>query len=942
MKNKKLLLRISFALILGLFVQNLFGQGVPIKRGLFGQNAWVIAPPTFTTIAPYLPQVKESRPTVCRIGGIDPNFRPMYTWNANTFAVNSSTDIKPLTDLIDTLRGSGMEPIVQVGYNPVCTNPTVSAFANVSRANQALIAKNVVAALKSHYGVNSPKLYIIANEPNLKIGDCNYADSLKGYGYQTIQTTPTPINHADTIAAYIKDFAINMRTADSTITLIGPEITSYGNDSNYVVNRMMQQIIRNQTTPPIMGKMTGFNRYYLDIISYHDYLSSANSHTSVIAAPTKTNDGFRTKLNSSGLPIKEGLIDMLLNNGSGRNINNTKLACTELNIDLRNFLSESGATNYNNRINGFDNRSFIGGQWLADVYSQAMDLHAINGLGQKESYMEFMNPWSIREGDCLDGLGFMSACSSHNARERPMYWHYHLLTRHMVGRFYMGTTNNPKVKAFASAATPYGFKVMVLNQDTVNDYHFQINTMGNTNTVNISQYPLLMNFDFTSDPTVNTGTNTTFLSVNGSTPNPIYRASTVVLFFDCYGNPLTRIDYTKEDAKEPNPQPPGITQIGNNVVDPSWIACGLPFGIGGTISANTAFSNTTVPVSSNVYLAPGVSLTFDNCLVVMTEGTKIYGTRANSVTLNKSMMVGCNGLKFEGIELSDPTGSSGSLSIDSSIVVNGDRPVYTDRIQSINITNSFFVNGVTGINLNRSPQGFKVENTLVGNFTTGLRTTGTLPDYNTTVVGNFFLEADTAISYNNEELNQNRTECNRIEFYQIGLSSTNVVISNFGSPATGAGNRFTKMNTIDQYNFLHHTGNSPTYYYDPSNTTLFPSYVMNINMSSAAADARCSAVMSETCTLWTDDVSVKEWATGIMNQLQVYPNPSTGAFSLEFPYATGKYTMSVYDVMGRIVLTQEVNFDNEKAISFEIKERGMYIVSLQNGTKRTTQKVVVE
>jgi hypothetical protein len=145
-------------IIFGLPFQDLFGQGVPIKRSIFAQNAWVIAAPNYTNLNQYLPDVKLSRPTLCRIGGIESNFRPLYKWDPSTFAVNTGTDIAQLVFLIDTLRGAGMEPIVQVGYNPVCTNTAISLLGNVSRANQAIIAGNVVAALKAHYGVKSPTL----------------------------------------------------------------------------------------------------------------------------------------------------------------------------------------------------------------------------------------------------------------------------------------------------------------------------------------------------------------------------------------------------------------------------------------------------------------------------------------------------------------------------------------------------------------------------------------------------------------------------------------------------------------------------------------------------------------------------------------------------------------------------------------------------------------
>lgn len=48
-------------IIFGLPFQDLFGQGVPIKRSIFAQNAWVIAAPNYTNLNQYLPDVKLSR-----------------------------------------------------------------------------------------------------------------------------------------------------------------------------------------------------------------------------------------------------------------------------------------------------------------------------------------------------------------------------------------------------------------------------------------------------------------------------------------------------------------------------------------------------------------------------------------------------------------------------------------------------------------------------------------------------------------------------------------------------------------------------------------------------------------------------------------------------------------------------------------------------------------
>jgi hypothetical protein len=75
----------------------------------------------------------------------------------------------------------------------------------------------------------------------------------------------------------------------------------------------------------------------------------------------------------------------------------------------------------------------------------------------------------------------------------------------------------------------------------------------------------------------------------------------------------------------------------------------------------------------------------------------------------------------------------------------------------------------------------------------------------------------------------------------------------------------------------------------------------------------------------------------------IYPNPGTGAFSLNLSNAAkGNYTLSIHDVLGRRISERNVDFSRQKTIPFEINSKGLYFVSLKNGNNRITQKVLVE
>jgi len=68
----------------------------------------------------------------------------------------------------------------------------------------------------------------------------------------------------------------------------------------------------------------------------------------------------------------------------------------------------------------------------------------------------------------------------------------------------------------------------------------------------------------------------------------------------------------------------------------------------------------------------------------------------------------------------------------------------------------------------------------------------------------------------------------------------------------------------------------------------------------------------------------------------IYPNPSTGKFYIGI--GLGERLLKVYDVMGRFVLEQRVR-DGD---SFEIPEKGLFIVTTETESTRTATKVLVQ
>lgn len=76
----------------------------------------------------------------------------------------------------------------------------------------------------------------------------------------------------------------------------------------------------------------------------------------------------------------------------------------------------------------------------------------------------------------------------------------------------------------------------------------------------------------------------------------------------------------------------------------------------------------------------------------------------------------------------------------------------------------------------------------------------------------------------------------------------------------------------------------------------------------------------------------------------LYPNPNNGVFSLGLNGVSGKVNVGVYDVRGRIILEKVIlnsGFINEQ-INLSNVQSGVYLVTIQDGNRKTTKKIIVQ
>lgn len=354
-----------------------FGQGITINRDIYGINAWYIdakgaGTSTFAaTFESELNAVKASGCRYVRIGGIAPNWDQLYNFNPQNLSI--ITPVNRLEYLITKIREAGMDVIIQVSYNPSCPNYTLQSGYNplgpLTLQQQATVAANLVDYLNNTWAPANKQdpiqYWIVSNEPDLPLGTCS---NPKGYSMASQ-------NEAVNIAGYLKAFSTAMKNKFSSIKIIGPEIASFTTDDNGPVNEMMVALISNPTSSAatsVMGQIPSGNaaagQWYVDVVSFHYYPgSSNNSKTLVRDNPTHTTSGFAAKLNSTGISGRTGLVEMIT--AAGRTINDCRIACTEFNLD--NTTNRNESTHFVEMIQEWDNRSFVGGQWVCEVFAEA-------------------------------------------------------------------------------------------------------------------------------------------------------------------------------------------------------------------------------------------------------------------------------------------------------------------------------------------------------------------------------------------------------------------------------------------------------------------------------------------------------------------------------------------------------------------------------------------
>ena len=126
-------------------------------------------------------------------------------------------------------------------------------------------------------------------------------------------------------------------------------------------------------------------------------------------------------------------------------------------------LSEVNVTyaNPDREIAGYGNTSFLGGQFMAEVYGIGMQFGAFS-----------VNPWCISETDAVStDFGYLGL--PREFYPRSSYYHTQMMAENMKGSYATTSDNHKYVKTIASKSEDQ-IAILVMNQDQTTDFDFDI------------------------------------------------------------------------------------------------------------------------------------------------------------------------------------------------------------------------------------------------------------------------------------------------------------------------------------------------------------------------------------------------------------------------------------------------------------------------------------
>ncbi len=94
---------------------------------------------------------------------------------------------------------------------------------------------------------------------------------------------------------------------------------------------------------------------------------------------------------------------------------------------------------------------------------------------------------------------------------------------------------------------------------------------------------------------------------------------------------------------------------------------------------------------------------------------------------------------------------------------------------------------------------------------------------------------------------------------------------------------------------------------------------------------------------FTGSASGATAVTAFSNEVStsIYPNPSTnGVFTVDVENSSNKTIIAVYDIIGKVILTKELNSSGKQTIDLSNEANGSYFVNIKNDKENITKKII--
>lgn len=351
-----------------------------------------------------------------------------FLFGQNHWMANNDEGKRPgyLNELWPKVEESGIK-LIRIGGNGY-----EHRFPNTER---------LTTILDSIHGIGAEPLLQVpstfTNEEAAKlIKDCKYTNG-KGVRFYSIGNEPicNDKSSIDEVYKYLFRLSTAMKTADPTIKIFVFDACTFYEDAYAALcgGRL-----------DITGKDKKGN-WLIDGFVFHNYPNGKDFDRQdvIFSGP-----------NSIEQQVKR-LVEMMeiANKKHGRT-DDAKLlwGLTEVNVTY---------INPDREISGFGNPSFLGGQFIAEIYGIGMEYAAFT-----------VTPWCISETDRIStDFGYLGLPSEFYPRSS--YYHTQMMAIHMKGEFLTTESSNSYVKTIGSKSDEE-ICIMILNRDNSHDFEFDL------------------------------------------------------------------------------------------------------------------------------------------------------------------------------------------------------------------------------------------------------------------------------------------------------------------------------------------------------------------------------------------------------------------------------------------------------------------------------------